>query len=163
MIRSHMYYLIILIIIILDQTTKHFVRVNLDINQSVVLWAGVMDLTYIHNFGAAFSILQNKQVFLISLTSIVSVVILIILVKNVKKAHWTMLLGFSLIIGGGVGNMIDRIRNGYVVDFLEIKLFSFPVFNVADMAVVGGSALLILYILFFDQALKMRKDGSHGQ
>jgi len=151
-----MYYLIILAVIILDQATKSLIRANLDLNQSITVIGGVLNLTYIKNFGAAFSILQNRQVFLVAFTAAVSSIIFILLVRNIRKAHWTMLLSLSLIIGGGVGNMIDRIRTGFVVDFLEIRLFSFPVFNVADMAVVGGSILLIVYILFFDHSLKLK-------
>ena len=138
-----MYYIIIFAIVLIDQATKAAVRSNLEINQSVAVLEGVLNFTYIHNFGAAFSILQHKQIFLISLTAVISAVILVMLVKNMKYAHW-------------------RIKDGYFIDFLEITLFSFPVFNIADIAVVGGSILLIINIIFFDKALKVDRNKNAG-
>jgi signal peptidase II len=152
-----MYYLIIITVIILDQVAKYVVKSNFELFQSVPVVSHVLNITYIQNNGAAFSVLQNKQAFLIAFTAIVSIGILIVLVRNRKTAHWTMSLSLSLIIAGGVGNMLDRLLSGYVVDFFELRFMVFPVFNIADIAVVSGSMLLILYILIIESAERKKR------
>lgn len=106
-----------------------------------------LNLTYQENTGAAFSILRDKQFFLIILTSIVILgVIILMLSKQVKNKAY--LWSFSLIVAGGIGNLIDRICFGYVVDFIDVRIIKFAVFNFADIcAVVGTISLMFFYIL----------------
>ncbi len=105
-----------------------------------------LNLTYKENTGAAFSILKDKQTFLIILTSIVILgVIILMLTKRVKKTSYIWC--FSLIIAGGVGNLIDRIFNSYVVDFIDFRIIKFAVFNFADICAVTGTVFLMLFYI----------------
>ena len=135
----------------IDQVLKLIVTNTLEIGQSVPLIEGVFHFTYVRNFGAAFSILQNKQMFLIVITGIVMAAAAVILFKNIKSMG--RLASFSLAAGiaGGIGNIIDRIRLGYVVDFLDFKLIDFPVFNFADCCVVVGAFALVAAVFISDK------------
>lgn len=105
-----------------------------------------LNLTYQQNTGAAFSILKDKQLFLIILTSIVILgVIILMLTKRIKKTSYIWC--FSLIISGGIGNLIDRIANGYVVDFIDVRIIKFAVFNFADICAVTGTILLVFFYI----------------
>ena len=115
----------------------------------MTLLPGVFQLLYVENRGAAFGILQNKQWFFVIITVAVLAALLWVLPKIPAERHFlplSLCLGF--IAAGAVGNMIDRIFRGYVVDFLYFQLIDFPVFNVADIYVTTASVVLILLILF---------------
>lgn len=134
----------------IDQLTKWLVVTYIKPQQSVNLisiggkeW---LNLTYQENTGAAFSILRDKQLFLIILTSIIILgVIILILTKRVKKTSY--IWSFSLIVAGGVGNLIDRIAHNYVIDFIDFRIVKFAVFNFADICAVVGTALLIIFYI----------------
>ncbi len=140
--------LIILVVISLDQYTKALIRAGFDVGESLPVIEGVFHISYVKNYGAAFSILQGKQLFLIIVTTIFLILISIYLFSKQKDNHWMLSLSLSLIIGGGLGNLIDRVRLGYVVDFFDFRVF--PVFNIADICVCIGCGLLILYLFYFD-------------
>lgn len=106
-------------------------------------------LTYIENRGAAFNILEGKKIFLVGLTSLIILAgIVVILLDKVKSRFliWTA----SLIIGGGIGNLIDRIFRGYVVDYLDFRIIDFAVFNFADACVVVGTIMFAIYIFIIE-------------
>ncbi len=149
------YYFIILALIGIDQISKYFVKTGMDYNQSIPLIDGIFHLTYIRNFGAAFSILQGKQIFLIVITFVTLAVILIFIIQRRKKNHWMLSLALSFIEGGGFGNLIDRIRLGYVVDFFDFRVF--PVFNVADICVCCGCGLLVYYLFFVQPKIEAKR------
>lgn len=141
----------------IDQVLKLIVINTLEIGQSVPLIEGVFHFTYIRNFGAAFSILQNRQVFLIAVTGIVMVAAAVILFKNIKSMSRLASFSLAAVIGGGIGNIIDRIRLGYVVDFLDFKLIDFPVFNFADCCVVVGAFALVAAVFVSDRKDREKK------
>ena len=124
---------------------------------TVPLWEGVFHLTYVENRGAAFGILQNQRWFFVVLTMIVLAVVLVFCIKASTK-HPLLFTGLSFMAGGAVGNLIDRVLYGYVVDFLDFRLIDFPVFNVADIFVVISAGLLALYFIFFDKTEEKDKD-----
>lgn len=134
----------------IDQLTKRLVATYIKPQHSVNLisidgreW---LNLTYQENTGAAFSILRDKQLFLIILTSIIILgVIILILTKRVKKRAY--IWSFSLIVSGGIGNLIDRIIYNYVIDFIDLRIIKFAVFNFADICAVLGTSLLILFYI----------------
>lgn len=140
--------------VVIDQVLKLIVINTLEIGQTIPLIEGVFHFTYIRNYGAAFSILQNKQEFLIIITAMVMLAAAVVMFKNIK--NFSRLASFSLaaIIGGGIGNIIDRIRFGYVVDFLDFRLIGFPIFNFADCCVVIGAFALIAAVFISE-----KKDG----
>lgn len=143
-----MYFIIIAVVVALDQLTKYLIRSNMALDHSMPLIDGVFHITYIHNAGAAFSIFQNKTGFLIAMQLIVIAFVLIYLIRKQKVEHWCLMLSLSLIAAGGLGNLIDRAVNGYVVDFLDFRIW--PIFNVADISVCVGCGLLLLYMFFID-------------
>lgn len=109
------------------------------------------DFIYVQNTGAAFSVLSGNTA-LLGAVSVVFV-IAVALYRIIKKLDGFMInLSLALLFAGALGNAIDRIMYGYVVDFIAIKWFNFPVFNIADIAVVAGAIAMILYVLFFDKS-----------
>lgn len=150
-------YLSILLLIV-DQISKLLVVKLLDINQGIEIIKNFFYLTYTHNTGAAFSILTGERLFLI----VIATAILIILFNYIRKNKIERkldILAFSLIIGGSLGNLIDRIVRGYVVDFIDIKIFgyNFPVFNLADTLIVIGVFLLLIITIRKEHSNDNRK------
>lgn len=138
-----------LFLIIAEQVTKYLAVVHLKNQAAIPLIDGALELRYLENRGAAFGMLQNQKVFLIFVAVIILVVFTYILVKTPaqKKYIWGH-MALILIASGGAGNMIDRIRLDYVVDFIYFSLINFPIFNVADIFVTVGTILLIVLLLF---------------
>lgn len=132
-------------VVALDQIIKYFVSSNL-ITREIVVIKNFFYLTYVENYGIAFGMLQNKTLFLIITTGIIAAVVLFMIYKF-YKAHLWMTVCLSLILGGAIGNFIDRIRLGYVVDYLRFTIFP-PVFNLADSAIVVGAILLGAIVIF---------------
>ncbi|HHX60735.1 MAG TPA: signal peptidase II [Epulopiscium sp.] len=138
----------ILTLVFLDQLTKWLVVLKLKPIHDFPIIDQVFHLTYVENRGAAFGILQGKHLFFIIMTLIVMICIAIYYYKlpQERKYNW---MRFSLILlgSGAIGNLIDRIRLGYVIDFLYFKLIDFPVFNFADICVVVGVSILSIFVL----------------
>lgn len=130
-----------------DQFTKYIVITNMTLNESIDFLPGFMNFWYIHNEGGAWGFLEGYTWLLLSLTVVIMLVCIAMLLKfgpKNKVLFWSV----CLILSGGLGNMIDRIfRDGKVIDFLHFQFIDFPVFNVADCAVVVGAGLLILYFV----------------
>lgn len=133
------------IIFLIDQISKVLIIKSFRVRASLPIIKDFFYLTYTHNTGAAFSILTGRRLFLIITTFIVIMFIIYYLMKN-KITSKLELVSFSLIIGGSLGNLFDRIIRGYVVDFLDFRIFSynFPIFNLADTFIVIGVLLLII-------------------
>ena len=135
------------LILIFDQITKYYISTNFVLGESADFLNGFIDLIYIHNRGAAWGIMQGKTWLLIAITFIMLLACIVFLIKSGKNK--LLLWAITLILSGGIGNMIDRIfRDGNVVDFLHFEFWpTFPIFNVADCAVVLGAGILILYFI----------------
>lgn len=130
-----------------DRFTKYIVDTNMALHESIPFIPGFMDFTYIHNTGGAWGVLSGKTPILVVFTAFVMVGCIIFLIKYGRK-NPLLFWAVCLIISGGIGNMIDRIFNeGRVIDFLRTLFIDFPIFNVADCAVVIGAGLLILYFI----------------
>ena len=134
----------------LDQLTKILIDSNMKPNESIpIISIGdtqVLRLTNVRNPGAAFSILEGKQIFLVIFTAIIVLAMLYLMIsKKVKRPAyiWSM----SLIVAGGIGNLIDRIIRGEVIDFIDVKIINFAIFNVADICAVLGSAGLLIFVV----------------
>lgn len=135
------------ILLVADQLTKYIVITNMKLGQSIDFIDGLLDFTYIHNNGGAWGMFSGGRWFLIGLTAAIMAVLVVLLIKQGKRSKLFFWAG-CLIVSGGVGNMIDRLfRGGQVIDFLHATFINFPIFNVADCAVVIGAGLLILYYL----------------
>ena len=150
--------LFFILLVILDQITKNLAVVYLKDKPAYVLWDGVFELHYLENSGAAFGMLQNQKILFVTIAAVILVIIGYLLVKLPRNRHYAMLeVLLVLIASGAVGNMIDRVQFNYVVDFFYFKLIDFPIFNVADIFVCTGAALVVLSVLLADGRKK-----SHG-
>ncbi|HWW13241.1 MAG TPA: signal peptidase II [Candidatus Dormibacteraeota bacterium] len=148
------YLLIALMVVLLDRWTKHVVVQRIRLYSHVQVIPGFFQLTHTENTGAAFSLFADspapwKTALLITFSGIALVVVSVLLWKN-HHAHMATGIGLSLIMGGALGNLWDRLARGRVVDFLLFyyKRYQWPVFNLADSAIVIGAGLLVLEILF---------------
>ncbi len=132
--------------IALDIISKHIISANMFIGESIPLIQNVFHITYVLNDGAAFSMLQGKTLFLIIITiAIILSALVYLFIKKPKDK--LLLLSITLILSGAIGNLIDRVTMGHVVDFLDFRLINFAVFNVADCYVTIGAILLCIYEL----------------
>ncbi len=148
---------IVLAVILLDVLSKYLtVQLLLPLHSEVTLIPHLISFSYVENTGAAFGILKDHRWIFMSL-SVVLIAFLVVLIKKAGIEHKLFTVSVSMILGGGIGNMIDRIFVGYVVDFIKFTFIDFPVFNIADSAVVIGTALLMVYFVFFDKTLKTNK------
>ncbi len=163
------YYWIILSVfmIALDQLTKYFVNLHLPVGDSIEVISGFFHLTHVRNEGAAMGILAGHRWIFMVFTALVIIAALAFMLSGKVKNHWGI-VAIAMIISGGIGNMIDRIFLGEVIDFFSFIFwgYEFYVFNVADIFVCCGVFVLALYILFssdFDSPKKKEEigDGSH--
>ena len=157
-----LYTAVFLVLLAADQILKYWVTQNLDLYESMPLIPGLVELKYIQNTGGGWSILSDYTWLLSLLTSVILVVVLILLVRGIVR-HPLGRWGCVLLLAGGLGNLIDRFRLGYVVDMFNFQFMDFPVFNIADICVVCGMALAAVYYLFFYDKYdaKPRRD-AHG-
>ena len=157
-----LYILAIALCIAADQAVKLYVTSHLALYESAPLLPGFLELFYIQNTGGGFSILTNHTQLLTVLTAALMAVIAVLLVKKVFShplAMWTL----TLILGGGLGNLIDRAFRGYVVDMFNVLFMDFAVFNVADICiVVGGFAAFAYYVLFASKLEELHETDHNG-
>lgn len=139
----------IIALVILDQYTKNLAVIHLKDKPAYIIISGVLELNYLENKGAAFGMLQNQKAFFIFVAFVILGVIGYVLYKMPDDHKYRILhLLLSLIAAGAIGNMIDRIRLDYVVDFIYFVLINFPIFNVADMYVSISTVVLVFLLLF---------------
>lgn len=141
--------IVAIVLLTVDQFTKHLAIVHLKNQPAFILIDGILELKYLENRGSAFGILQNQKIFLLIVGFAGLSVILFILFKmpadkKFRAAH----IALTAIIAGGIGNMADRFRYDYVVDFIYFVLIDFPIFNVADCYIVVFSILLFFLFIF---------------
>lgn len=138
--------LTIALLIILDQLVKWAVVSNIKLGEVKGFIPSIMSLTYLQNTGAAFSILENQQWLFTIITLLVIGGAIWYLIKNIKGSFW-LISGLTLIIAGGLGNFIDRLRQGFVVDMFQVDFINFAVFNVADTYLTFGVLIMLLVII----------------
>lgn len=139
------YFVAMALIVIADQLVKHAVVGSIRLNTSISVIDGVLSLAHIRNYGAAWSMLLGQMWFFV----IISVVSLAVMGYFFRKLQGKVLYlaGLTLMIGGTVGNFIDRLRLGYVVDMFQLDFINFPIFNVADCALTIGVVVLLIAML----------------
>ena len=145
--RGGLFLIIVAFVVVLDQISKLWVRSNLELFQTVPI-IGCLSLTYVRNTGSAFGLFAN-QAFLLALVAIVGLVAVLLLYRYLSRSNILSVAALGLIFGGALGNLIDRLRFGYVTDFVDVLLwhdFHWPAFNVADSAITVGSIMLIIFI-----------------
>ena len=147
------YGIIAALIVIADFVTKYFIKNNIALGDVFFSVPKLVDFTYVQNKGAAFSMFSGR----VSVLSVVSVAFCIGVIAYwiVKKPkHPLLCTALALMFAGALGNAIDRVFCGFVVDFIAVRFIDFPVFNIADMAITIGAALVIIYVIFFDKDTK---------
>jgi signal peptidase II len=162
------YLLIALVVVLLDRWTKHLVAQHISLYSHIQVIPGFLRLTHTENTGAAFSLFADstapwKTWLLIAFSVVALLVVSVLLWKN-QHAHIVTGIGLSLIMGGALGNLWDRVARGRVVDFLLVyfRRYQWPVFNLADTAIVVGAGLLVLEILFAKSHGRGREDSQSG-
>ena len=139
------------LIVVLDQWTKYLTVRNIPLDGVVPFWDGVFHFTHIRNTGMAFSMLEGGRWFFLVMTLAAFALMAMALKKkwvNHPVGYWAL----AMIAGGAVGNLIDRVRLGYVVDMIEVEFIRFPVFNVADCFITCGCVLLIAHLILFNKS-----------
>lgn len=142
------FFVIAALLVVLDQATKFYIRTTMAVGATKVLIPDWLGLNYVKNTGAAFSSFDQYTMILAIVSLVVSILlILAIAFKWVRHPFGRFTL--MLILAGAVGNLIDRFFMGYVTDMIQVLFVKFAVFNVADIFVVTGAILLVIYVLFF--------------
>ncbi|WP_312019340.1 signal peptidase II [Enterococcus faecalis] len=154
------YFLISALLVGLDQWSKYLTVQNISLGETKEFIPEFLSLTHLRNTGAAWSLLEGKMIFFYVITVIVSVVIIYLLIKNYKKSIWYS-VGLSFVLAGAIGNFIDRVRLGYVVDMLQTDFMNFPIFNVADSTLVVGVICIFIYLILDEKAAKEGKNGTN--
>ena len=139
---------ITLIIIIFDVISKIFISNILILNKSITIIPNFFYLTYTHNYGGAWSIFDNSTLFITIVSFLIIIGIIYYLFKN-KVTKKIEIVGYSLLLGGAIGNLIDRIVYGYVIDFLDFYIlgYDYSIFNIADIGIVIGIILLLVSMI----------------
>ncbi len=142
-------FMLFVILVITDQLTKHLAVVRLKNQAAYNLINGILEFNYLENRGAAFGVLQNQKYFFVFVALIFIGVIVFVLIKvPAQKKYYSLNILLVMIAAGAVGNMIDRVRYDYVVDFIYLVCIQFPIFNVADIYVTTATVILVFQILF---------------
>lgn len=142
---------VVLFVILCDILSKYLVvQLLVPLERSITVIPYVIDFTYVMNRGAAFGMFSESRWVFMS-ASVIFIAVLIYVLKTVKIDNKLFNISVALILGGGIGNMIDRVFLGYVVDFIEFTFMDFAVFNIADSAISIGSVCLAVYFIFFDK------------
>lgn len=149
-------FLIAITVLLTDQTIKCIISEKMLLNENIPVLNHIFSITKIYNSGAAFGILQNKTFFLTLFSLIVIALISAYLVSKRKVQNIASTIAWGLILGGTIGNLIDRLSLGYVLDFIKLDFVDFPIFNIADLAINCGAALLIIYMLFVSEENKQK-------
>lgn len=155
------YVILIAALIMIDQVVKFLVRANIELGGSVPFLPHIMELTYVKNTGAAFSLFSRHTWILAVISAVVAAAIAVMLVKKVV-VHPAGRITLSVVLAGAVGNLIDRVAFGYVTDMFRVLFMNFAVFNVADICVVCGGIAFCVYFAFFYEKYEKRGALSRG-
>lgn len=148
------------VLVAADQWIKYWASTVLQPLGAMTVLPGILELRFFLNDGMAFSMLAGKQTLLIAMTSLMLLCVLLVLLLR-KMGLWER-ISWTLILGGGIGNLIDRILNGVVVDYINVLFVNFAVFNFADICITSGVILLMAWILF-DSVRKDKADKRDGR
>lgn len=140
---------LMVLLVVADQITKYLAVLKLKGKQPWIILDGIFELHYLENRGAAFGMLQNQKLLFIFIAIVILTVIIYVLIKTpYQKKYVKLNLSLVFIASGAIGNLLDRVRYDYVVDFLYFSLINFPIFNVADIYVTLSAIYLVILLLF---------------
>lgn len=155
------YAILAAVLVAVDQLVKYLVLENIDLGQHVPFIPHILELTYVQNTGAAFSLFEEHTWILALISLAMSILLAVAIWKNFFR-HPLGKVTLTLLLAGAVGNLIDRVLRGFVVDMFNVLFMNFAVFNVADICVVVGGIAAALYYLFFGEKLEGRLPDSAG-
>ncbi|MFB5677499.1 signal peptidase II [Paenibacillus terreus] len=157
------YYVVALIVFLLDQGTKYLIATRMELGETIPVIGSFFQITSHRNQGAAFGILQGQRELFIVITVVVVIAIVWYMRKTVRNGQKLLPFGLSLVLGGAIGNFLDRAVAGEVVDFARFNFgsYTFPIFNIADSAIVVGVAIIILDTLL-DSRRQKESSGMEG-
>lgn len=146
----------VIIFVLIDIISKYLVVRSIGLNEAIILIKNFLNITYVRNTGVAFSMLPHNRYLVLVVSLFIIIGIIYYLYKN-KVNNRLEEIGYALILGGAISNFIDRLVHGYVIDFIDVKIFNYdyPIFNLADTFIVMGVILLVIYAW-------RCKDGSKG-
>ena len=153
------WYLPTALLILCDRLTKAWALGALDLGQPRPLIGNVIRLTRVHNIGGAFGIFPGSGTLFIIVSAVIAVGIAVLLLSRHARS-WLLRLGLCIVLAGAIGNLIDRIAYGYVLDFFEFR--GFPVFNLADSCITVGAILIIIYVLFGGERDRSSRQADHA-
>jgi len=155
--RAFMWYLLSLVVIVIDQWTKWLAETNLTFHEPVPVIEPFLNWTLAYNYGAAFSFLADaggwQKWFFSGLALVMSLFLIVYLLKAPRQAK-LLSIGLALVLGGAIGNLIDRLLHGHVIDFIHVHnadVWHYPIFNIADMGISIGVALIVIDMLFLEK------------
>lgn len=148
-----LYLLISLVVVSADQGLKSYIVTNYQIGEIHQVIPGILSFNYIQNEGAAWNILTG-QMWLFYIISAVAILVCLFYLFKVRITNRLFNSGVALVLGGIIGNLIDRIHLKYVVDMLQVDFIHFNIFNIADSAITVGIILVFIYLIFFDESAK---------
>jgi len=146
-----LYLILSILFVIVDQVVKMWIVNNFSLHDGMELIKGLVSILYVRNTGAAWGMFEGKMVFFYLITAVAVGTLLYLMFKEKGKSK-LLLTAYSLILAGAVGNFIDRIRLGYVVDMFKFEFIDFPIFNVADICLTIGVIFLFYYVIFKEQS-----------
>ena len=167
--RKYMLLIVIsLFLIAVDQMTKIYVHSHFELGESITVIPGFFNFTYVRNLGAAFGIFTDspetfRHIFFLSIP-LVAVAIIVFFIYGLPESESVQVMALSSIAGGAIGNYIDRIQHGYVIDFLDVhyqNIYNWPVFNIADSAIVVGVGVLTVLMIqeYIEEKKKKKVEG----
>lgn len=151
-------FLIAIAVLLVDQILKSLISQNMLLNEKITILNNFLSITKIYNTGAAFGIFENKTLYLAIFSVFIIISISVYLVRTYKSLNLINTVAWGLVLGGTIGNFIDRLSLGYVLDFIRLDFANFPIFNIADISINCGAALLISYILFASNDTAQQKE-----
>ena len=147
--------------LVFDQWLKAYMTANIPLGQTQPLIPGIIELRTVHNYGAAWSSFSGQRWLLVIVTCCIVAAVAWCLIRRIVR-HPLGVAACFMVISGGIGNIIDRVRLGYVVDMFNLLFMEYPVFNVADIFVVCGAVLGAVYYMWFYEKYD-KKGGAHGE
>ncbi|MBP2058025.1 signal peptidase II [Lactobacillus colini] len=148
-ITQSFYLFISLIVVILDQWLKYYIHTNFEVGQIKNVIPGLLSFNYLRNNGAAWNIFSG-QMWLFYIITLVAVIVVLYYLFNPKYKNKVFDIGLALVLGGIIGNFIDRIHLHYVIDMFQLDFVNFNIFNIADSAITIGIVLVFIYLIFFE-------------
>ncbi len=148
--KQVLYLVISLLVVVADQWLKNYIVTNFKIGDEKTIIPGILSFTYLQNDGAAWNIFSGQMI-LFYLISIAAIVVVVYYLFNPKYKDWLFDTGLALVLGGIVGNFIDRLHLKYVIDMLQLDFVQFNIFNIADSAITVGIVLVFIYLIFISE------------